>query len=113
MLPLLIVGGILLALAALLLAPVRLELSFREAFSAQVRYLFLRIPLAPGEEEEPPPPQEPSPPEEAPPKGPGLGKKLHAMLRREGLRGFLQIAAGAGPGGAGQASKSLLRKSSA
>ena len=48
MLPLLIVGGILLALAALLLAPVRLELSFREAFSAQVRYLFFRIPLAPG-----------------------------------------------------------------
>ena len=47
MLPLLIVGGILLALAALLLAPVRLELSFREAFSAQVRYLFFRIPLAP------------------------------------------------------------------
>ena len=46
MLPLLIVGGILLALAALLLAPVRLELSFREAFSAQVRYLFFRIPLA-------------------------------------------------------------------
>ena len=40
MVPLLIVGGILLALAALLLAPVRLELSFREAFSAQVRYLF-------------------------------------------------------------------------
>ena len=90
MVPLLIVGGILLALAALLLAPVRLELSFREAFSAQVRYLFFRIPLAPGKEEEPPPPQEPSPPEEAPPKGPGLGKKLHAMLRREGLRGFLQ-----------------------
>ena len=53
MLPLLIVGGILLALAALLLAPVRLELSFREAFSAQVRYLFFRIPLAPGKEEEP------------------------------------------------------------
>ena len=43
MLPLLIVGGILLALAALLLAPVRLELSFREAFSAQVRYLFLDV----------------------------------------------------------------------
>ena len=53
MLPLLIAGGILLALAALLLAPVRLELSFREAFSAQVRYLFFRIPLAPGKEEEP------------------------------------------------------------
>ena len=88
MLPLLIVGGILLALAALLLAPVRLELSFREAFSAQVRYLFFRIPLAPGKEEEPSPPQEAPPPGDEPPKGPGLGKKLHAMLRREGLRGF-------------------------
>ena len=108
MLPLLIVGGILLALAALLLAPVRLELSFREAFSAQVRYLFFRIPLAPGKEEEPPSPQEPSPPEEAPPKGPGLGKKLHAMLRREGLRGFLQTLQELAQ--AGKASKSLLKK---
>ena len=70
MVPLLIVGGILLALAALLLAPVRLELSFREAFSAQVRYLFFRIPLAPRKEEEPPPPrgEEGTPPEE--PDGP-------------------------------------------
>lgn len=108
MLPLLIVGGILLALAALLLAPVRLELSFREAFSAQVRYLFFRIPLAPGKEE-PPPPQEPSPPEEAPPKGPGLGKKLHAMLRREGLRGFLQTLQELAQA-VGKASKSLLKK---
>ena len=66
MLPLLIVGGILLALAALLLAPVRLELSFREAFSAQVRYLFFRIPLAPGKEEEPPRPK----------RRPRLGKRL-------------------------------------
>ena len=40
MLPLLIVGGILLALAALLLAPVRLELSFREAVS----YTHLTLP---------------------------------------------------------------------
>lgn len=109
MVPLLIVGGILLALAALLLAPVRLELSFREAFSAQVRYLFFRIPLAPGKEEEPPPPQETLPPEEAPPKGPGLGKKLHAMLRREGLRGFLQTLQELAQA-VGKASKSLLKK---
>ena len=109
MLPLLIVGGILLALAALLLAPVRLELSFREAFSAQVRYLFFRIPLAPGKEEEPPPPQEPPPPGDEPPKGPGLGKKLHAMLRREGLRGFLQTLQELAQA-VGKASKSLLKK---
>ena len=109
MLPLLIVGGILLALAALLLAPVRLELSFREAFSAQVRYLFFRIPLASGKEEGPPPPQETLPPEEAPPKGPGLGKKLHAMLRREGLRGFLQTLQELAQA-VGKASKSLLKK---
>ena len=108
MLPLLIAGGILLALAALLLAPVRLELSFREAFSAQVRYLFFRIPLAPGKEEEPAPPQETLPPEEAPPKGPGLGKKLHAMLRREGLRGFLQTLQELAQA-VGKASKSLLK----
>ena len=107
--PSLIAGGILLALAALLLAPVRLELSFREAFSAQVRYLFFRIPLAPGKEEEPPPPQEAPPPEEAPPKGPGLGKKLHAMLRREGLRGFLQTLQELAQA-VGKASKSLLKK---
>ena len=92
-----------------MLAPVRLELSFREAFSAQVRYLFFRIPLAPGKEEEPPPPQEAPPPEEAPPKGPGLGKKLHAMLRREGLRGFLQTLQELAQA-VGKASKSLLKK---
>ena len=57
----------------------------------------------------PGPALEPSPPEEAPPKGPGLGKKLHAMLRREGLRGFLQTLQELAQA-VGKASKSLLKK---
>ena len=74
-----------------------------------MRYLFFRIPLAPGKEEEPPSPQEAPPPGDEPPKGPGLGKKLHAMLRREGLRGFLQTLQELAQA-VGKASKSLLKK---
>ena len=86
MIPLLVAGSVLLLAAALLWAPVRLEVRFREEFSATVKYLFLSFPLT----EEPPP----EPVKEAAPGGKpaeaGLGKKLKAMLRREGVKGFLQ-----------------------
>ena len=51
MIPLLVAGSVLLLAAALLWAPVRLEVRFREEFSATVKYLFLSFPLT----EEPPP----------------------------------------------------------
>ena len=88
MIPLLIFGAVFLLLALLLLAPVKLEVSFRGEFTAQVNYLFLRFPLAPGKE---PSPQEEAleSGEEAPP-SPSLLTKLRALLRRQGLRGFLR-----------------------
>ena len=98
MLPLLIVGGILLALAALLLAPVRLELSFREAFSAQVRYLFFRIPLAPGKEEEPPRPKR-RPRRGSASQGPRPGEEAPRHAAPGGPAGLFADTAGAGPGG--------------
>lgn len=87
MVPLLICGAVFLLLALLLLAPVKLEVSFRGEFTAQVNYLFLRFPLVPGKE---PSPQEEAleSGEEAPP--PSLLTKLRVLLRRQGLRGFLQ-----------------------
>lgn len=87
MIPLLIFGAVFLLLALLLLAPVKLEVSFRGEFTAQVNYLFLRFPLVPGKE---PSPQEEAleSGEEAPP--PSLLTKLRVLLRRQGLRGFLQ-----------------------
>lgn len=84
-----IIGAVLLLAAFLLLAPVSFDISFRGSFSGQARYLFFKFPLAGSREEEAPPGQEDVPREaEAPSEG--LLKKLRAMLRREGLEGFLQ-----------------------
>lgn len=89
MIPLMVIGGILLLLAFLLLAPVQLEVRFQKDFSATVKYLFLRFPLT--EEQAQELPKEPSVKEEQDKAASqGLGKKLKAMLRREGLRGFLR-----------------------
>ena len=48
MVPLLICGAVFLLLALLLLAPVKLEVSFRGEFTAQVNYLFLPVSLGAG-----------------------------------------------------------------
>ena len=91
MIPLLILAAVLLGVTFLLLAPVRLQVDFQKEFSAQVRYLFLRFPLvSAGKEGETPSVQGPPAEEEPPPSGSGLGRKLRAMLRRQGLRGFLR-----------------------
>ena len=62
-------------------------------FTLRLRYLWFTIPLLPGEEEEAPA-GSPAPEEEAGPGGLGALKrgwnKLRAILRREGLEGFLQ-----------------------
>ena len=81
--------GVIVLLLVLLLVPVRLEISFQKTFTGTVRYLFFRFPFGgvPKEAEEPSPPEETK---VSPEKGPGLGKKLRAMLRREGLGGFLR-----------------------
>lgn len=87
-----IVGGLLLFLFVLTLLPVRATVEFREEFSLEVRYLFLRFPILPakeGPEEESPP--EPGPEETSPKKDkPGLLDRVKAALKREGLAGFLQ-----------------------
>ncbi len=89
MIPLLVIGAVLLLLAVLLLAPIKLEVNFREGFTARVSYLFLRFPItAEGDEGEPP---EGTEPQENPSSSSGdLGKKLKKLLRREGLKGFLR-----------------------
>lgn len=91
MIPLLVTGVILLLLVTLLLAPVRLEVRFREGFSVTVKYLFFSFPLTGEKAQEPPPQEAPSTekPEE-PSSENGLGQKLKALLHQEGLRGFLQ-----------------------
>lgn len=88
MLALYSIGGVLLALLLLALAPVRADVAFREGFSLTVRYLFLRFPLLPGKEEEEAPPQ----PEEEK-AGPSPMDRLKAILRRAGFWGFLQALA--------------------
>ena len=88
MLVLFILLGIALLVAGLLLAPVRLDVTFRDSFSAKVRYLFLTFPLT-GKQEEPSA-ASPTREEKAPASQGGLLRKLRAMLRREGLGGFLR-----------------------
>ena len=92
MIPLLILGGVLVVAAVFLLAPVRLEVTFREEFTLSVRYLFFRFPLFPGEgqEEQEAPVHEETASQEGKPSKPSLGQKLRVILRREGLQGFLQ-----------------------
>lgn len=82
-----IIGGLLLLLFLLTLIPVRAELRFHGEFTLTVKYLFLRIPLLPGEPEG----EAEEEPEEEKPKEPGKpGIRIKAALKREGLGGFLQ-----------------------
>lgn len=80
--------GLLLFLFFLTWVPVRAVVRFRESFQVELRYLFLRIPLVPGdeplEEEEEAEGEEPSG-EKA-----SLAKRLQSVLREKGLSGFLQ-----------------------
>lgn len=83
--------GLLLLLLLLTLIPVRAELEFHGEFALAVKYLFLRIPLLPGEPKEET--EEPEEPEEEKPKKdgkPGVLDRVKAALKREGLSGFLQ-----------------------
>ena len=90
MIPLLVIGAVLLLLVVLLLVPIKLQVSFREEFTAQVKYLFFRFPLAFQEEPETSTAEEKPAGEKEPSSSSGLFKKLKGMLRREGLGGFLR-----------------------
>lgn len=90
MIPLLVIGAVLLLLVVLLLVPIKLQVSFREEFTAQVKFLFFRFPLASQEEPEESTAEEKPAGEKGPSSSSGLHKKLKGMLRREGLGGFLR-----------------------
>ncbi len=90
MVPLLIAAGVIALLAFLLIAPITLQVRYQEGFEVCARYLFLRFPWKSGEEPTPQEQAQEQPAEEsAPSSGPTLLQKFKAMLRREGLRGFL------------------------
>lgn len=89
MLPLLITVAVLSLIALLLMAPVRLSVLFEDQFSAQVRYLFFRFSM-PSEEQEQQVELEGDVSSTEERDSPGTLKKLKALLRREGLGGFLQ-----------------------
>lgn len=81
--------GLLALILLLTLIPVRAQLRFRGEFALTVKYLFLSIPLLPGEpKEEAEEPKEEEKPEE--PNKSGGVDKIKAALKREGLGGFLQ-----------------------
>ncbi|MCI9226084.1 MAG: hypothetical protein HFE91_11565 [Acutalibacter sp.] len=103
--------GLLLLLLLLTLMPVGAELRFDGEFHLRIKYLFLNIPLLPGEpqEETEEPPKEEEKPEE--PEKPGrtdIGGRIKASLKREGLGGFLQ-ALGELISLLGQATAGILR----
>lgn len=85
-----IIAGLLLLLFLLTLIPVRAQLRFQGEFALTAKYLFLRIPLFPGEPEETEKEEEPE--EEKPKESgkPGILDRIKAALKREGLGGFLQ-----------------------
>ena len=111
MLALYIVLGILLLPVVLACFPVSFRLGFQQEFSLELRYLFWRIPLLPGQEspEEEGPPEEEKPEEEPPEKKPsGAADRMKQALKREGLGGFLQTL-GELVQLAGQATAGVLR----
>lgn len=105
-----LVLGLLVVLLALAQFPVGARLAFREEFSLELRVLFFRIPLLPGQEEEEAAEPKEEEPEEKPEKEkkPGLGDRIRRALKREGLGGFLQ-ALGELVRLAGEASAGILR----
>lgn len=84
------IGGLLLLLFLLTLIPARAELRFQGEFALTVKYLFLRIPLLPGEPEEETEKEEPQEEKPKEPGKPGILDRIKAALKREGLGGFLQ-----------------------
>ena len=89
-----ILGGLLLLLFLALLVPVEVSAGFREELTLELRCLFLRIPLLPGEPEEPgapaPEPEDVPPEKKAKKDKPGILDRVKAARRREGLAGFLE-----------------------
>ena len=104
-----IIGGLLLLILLLTLIPLRAQLRFKGEFELTVKYLFIRVPLLPGEPKEEP--EEPEEKGEKPkePGRPGAIGRIKAALKREGLGGFLQ-ALGELIKLLGQASKGILKR---
>ena len=84
--------GLLLFLLLLTLVPVRAVIRFQEGFALELRYLFLRVPIIPGdeqpledgEEKEEEKEEEPAKEKKSP------AKQIKSVLGEKGLSGFLQ-----------------------
>lgn len=91
MIVLYVLGGLLLFLLLLTLTPLHAALRFQEEFGLELRYLFFRYKLQPGQEPKEEPEPEPEPEKEKPQKaGPDWQGQLKEILRQKGLGGFLQ-----------------------
>lgn len=80
--------GLLLFLFLLTLLPVRAVVHFRESFTLELRYLFLRFPIVPGDE--PLEEEEEENVEETPEKKRSPAEQFRSGLQEKGLSGFLQ-----------------------
>lgn len=78
--------GLLLFLFLLTLLPVRAVIHFHESFVLELRYLFLRIPIIPGDEQ----PLEEEEEEESGEDESSPAKRVKSTLSKKGLSGFLQ-----------------------
>ncbi len=94
---LIVIASILLVLLAVLLLPVRVELSFQNEFELTLRYGFLSIPLVTGEAGQKPkqekkpkkPKKEKTKKKEPDPNAPSGLDKFRDLLKRKGVGGFL------------------------
>lgn len=104
-----VIGGLILLVLLLTLIPLRAQLEFHGGFALTARYLFLRIPLLPGEDDGQEAGEQAV--EEKPRDAgkPGVFERVKASLKREGLGGFMQ-ALGELTGLLGQASAGMLKR---
>ncbi len=85
---LIIISSIFAFIFLLLIVPLRAHVVFKEEFTLVIRYLFLKFQIVPSKEDEPEEKAK-KPAEEEKPEG--MGGRLKAFFKREGMKGFLNF----------------------